>query len=239
MIDEVDIAKSVITITAQPNNAETTLLDQIDYTCIAYFTLDFIVRFLVSPDKLDFCKSPLNWIDLLANTWFYADFVINKILNRSINPTEPHPIWDLLGTIRIMRLFKLVNHHKGLRVIIASLKASAGILRLLIFFVCVAVIIFASLIYYCERMATGSALPVKLTSRVSSGSMYNKHLRENDFVSIVEAIWFSIISLTTVGFGDFVPRTPFGLYTFINHFIDIIFMIIYMTSELLVYIKTF
>jgi potassium voltage-gated channel Shaw-related subfamily C protein 1 len=208
-----DKDESVITISAAPDILQTTILDYIDYTCITWFTWELVIRFAVSPEKWEFCKSPLNWIDFLANTWFYANLLFNKILNNAINPMTAHPIWDLLGTIRIMRLFKFINHHKGLKIIIASLKASAGILRLLVFFVCVAVILFASLIFYCERMATSSTIPVKFNSRVGSGSIYNQNSQENDFLSIAEAIWFAIISLTTVGFGDMVPRTPFGEYS--------------------------
>ena len=78
----------------------------------------------------------LNWIDLIANLWFYIDFVYNSFL--LTDNYETHPAWDLLGTVRILRLFKFFNHHPGLKVIVASLKASAGVLRLLVFFIVVA-----------------------------------------------------------------------------------------------------
>ena len=175
-----------------------TFLDYVEYVCITWFTLELVIKFLVCPKKLDFFKSFLNWIDLAANLWFYIDLIYNYFLFKKNHDT--HPAWDLFGTIRIMRLFRLFDHYPGLKIIIVSLKASAAILRLLVFFIIVAVVISASLIYYSEKLGPDSY-----------GEIAAKSSNENHFSSIFEAIWFSIASLTTVGFGDYCPRTPFGM----------------------------
>lgn len=95
----------------------------------------------------------------------------------------------------------------GLKIIVASLRASAGVLRLLIFFVVVAMVIFSSLIFYAEKLTHSengnNLMSSAITEKVSKGS-------ENEMNSIVETFWFSIASLTTVGFGDYSPRTPLG-----------------------------
>ena len=61
-----------------------------------------------------------------------------------------------------MRLFKLFNHHPGLKVIITSMQYSSSVLWLLIFFVLIAVAVFASLIYYAERMTTRHPMKICL-----------------------------------------------------------------------------
>jgi hypothetical protein len=184
-----------------------TLLDYIEYVCITWFTIEFLVKYIVAPNKLDFFKSILNWIDLMANLWFYLDFLYNSFFLKK--NYEIHPAWDLFGTIRIMRLFKFFNHYPGLKIIVASLKASAGVLRLLVFFILVAVIIFASLIFYAEKLTASNTgkngMSGPVTATTSKGS-------ENEFNSILESVWFSIASLTTVGFGDYSPRTPVSFY---------------------------
>ena len=186
------------------------LLDYIDYICITWFTFDFTIRCFVAPNKFKFFKSITNWIDLFANMWFYLDLVYNYFISKY--DYDRHPAWDLAGTIRVMRLFKLFNHYAGLTIIIASLRASAGILRLLVFFIGVAIIIFASLIYYSEKLAAGSDGRNGMSSLVGVGHQHgNTFGNENQFNSIIEAIWFSIASLTTVGFGDYLPKTPFGM----------------------------
>jgi hypothetical protein len=91
-----------------------------------------------------------------------------------------------------MRLFKLFNHHPGLKVIITSMTYSSSVLWLLIFFVLIAVAVFASLIYYAERMTT-------------------RHPDDNMFISIPDALWFNIITMSTIGYGDLYPKTMLGM----------------------------
>lgn len=182
---------SIINLSISNRQRVPNILDYIEYVCITWFTFEFAIKCLVSPSKIKFFKSLLNWIDLIANLWFYADLVYNYFLFKNNNDT--HPAWDLFGTVRIMRLFKLFNHYPGLKIIVASLKASAGVLRLLMFFIGVAVIIFASLIYYSEKLAAGSDGRNGMSSIVGAGHVYStQHGNENQFYSIVEAFWYDI-----------------------------------------------
>jgi hypothetical protein len=121
-----------------------------------------------------------------ATCWFYFTWALKKL---NVNNNEG---LDLISTIRIMRLFKLFNHHPGLKVIITSMKYSSSVLWLLIFFVLIAVCIFASLIYYAERMTT-------------------QHADENMFNSIPDALWFNMITMSTIGYGDLYPKTMLGM----------------------------
>ena len=123
---------------------------------------------------------------LSATFWFYFTLALTKL---NVNDNEA---LDLLSTIRIMRLFKLFNHHPGLKVIITSMKYSSSVLWLLIFFVVIAVCIFASLIYFAERMTT-------------------RNPDENMFYSIPDALWFNMITMSTIGYGDLYPKTMLGM----------------------------
>jgi hypothetical protein len=169
-----------------------TILDYIEYVCITWFTFEFGMRLYVAPSKIKFFKSILNWIDLFANIWFYIDLGYNFFIFK--HNAEIHPAWEMLGTVRIMRLFKLFDHYPGLKVIMVSLKASAGVLRLLVFFIGVAVIIFASLIFYAERLTGGTDGRNGMSSIVgTSYESEKKHSgnldNENQFGSIIEAFW--------------------------------------------------
>lgn len=62
---------------------------------------------------------------------------------------------------------------------------------LLIFFLVIGIVIFASLVYYAERI------------------QYNPR---NDFTSIPVGMWWAIETMTTVGYGDMVPRTYVGMF---------------------------
>jgi len=61
---------------------------------------------------------------------------------------------------------------------------------MLIYFLVLFIVIFASLVYYAER------------------TQFNP---ENDFESIPVGLWWAIVTMTTVGYGDLTPKTYLGM----------------------------
>lgn len=98
----------------------------------------------VSPNMLDFIKSPVNMIDLVATLSFYLDILQHM---------GEHPgNFEAFSIVRILRLFKLTRHSPGLRILIHTFKASAKELTLLVFFLVLGIVVFASLVYYAEKL---------------------------------------------------------------------------------------
>ena len=85
----------------------------------------------------------------------------------------------------------MTRHSPGLKILIHTFKASAHELMLLIFFLIIGIVIFASLVYYAERI------------------QYNP---TNDFTSIPVGLWWAIVTMTTVGYGDMTPKTYVGMF---------------------------
>lgn len=98
----------------------------------------------VSPNMLDFIRSPVNLIDLVATLSFYTD-----IMQRLGEQTG---LYEAFSIVRILRLFKLTRHSPGLRILIHTFKASAKELTLLVFFLVLGIVVFASLVYYAEKL---------------------------------------------------------------------------------------
>uniref|UniRef100_A0A182M7T0 Ion transport domain-containing protein n=1 Tax=Anopheles culicifacies TaxID=139723 RepID=A0A182M7T0_9DIPT len=74
---------------------------------------------------------------------------------------------------------------------ILTFRASAKELTLLVFFLVLGIVIFASLVYYAERIQA------------------NPH---NDFNSIPLGLWWALVTMTTVGYGDMAPKTYIGMF---------------------------
>ncbi|XP_047031783.1 potassium voltage-gated channel protein Shaw-like isoform X1 [Helicoverpa zea] len=159
----------------------------IECVCNAWFTLEILVRFISSPNKCEFVKSSVNIIDYIATMSFYIDLILQKYASH----VENADILEFFSIIRIMRLFKLTRHSSGLKILIQTFRASAKELTLLVFFLVLGIVIFASLVYYAERIQT------------------NPH---NDFNSIPLGLWWALVTMTTVGYGDMAPKTYVGMF---------------------------
>lgn len=122
----------------------------IECVCNSWFLFEILVRFLVAPDRRAFSRDSVNVIDFVATVSFIYDLIVSdKHLATTSNKAD---ILDFLNIIRILRLFKLTRHSRGLKILIYTFKASAKELLLLVGFLLLGIIIFASLIYYAERL---------------------------------------------------------------------------------------
>jgi len=126
----------------------------------------------------------VNIIDIVATLSFYVDFVMTRM-------RKENEILEFFSIIRIMRLFKLTRHSPGLKILVHTFKASAHELSLLVFFLILGIVVFASLVFYAER---------------------TQHNPDNDFDSIPVGLWWAIVTMTTVGYGDMVPKTYLGMF---------------------------
>lgn len=158
----------------------------IEGICVAWFTIELTVRLIFCPEKKVFLKNIMNWIDFLAIIPFYISlsFSSSNTSRESSNGDAKVEILLVLRLIRIFRIFKLSRHSTDLQILGHTLKASVRELILLVFFLLIGVVIFSSLIYYCE-----------------------KDVANSKFTSIPAAGWWAIVTMTTVGYGDIVPVT--------------------------------
>ncbi|XP_053205511.1 potassium voltage-gated channel protein Shaw-like isoform X2 [Panonychus citri] len=159
----------------------------IECVCNAWFTIEILVRFFSAPSKLDFSHGAINIIDFTATLSFYLDLALQNFASHLDNAD----ILEFFSIIRIMRLFKLTRHSAGLKILIQTFKASAGELLLLVFFLVLGIVIFASLVYYAERIQDNP---------------------DNDFNSIPLGLWWALVTMTTVGYGDMAPKTYAGMF---------------------------
>ncbi len=93
-----------------------------------------------------------------------------------------------LRLLRMFRIFKLGNHVNQGNVITKSLKASLPKITVFLYFVVLVVIIFGSIIYLIEGKTN------------------------ENFDNIPRSVYWAVVTLTTVGYGDIAPATPLGQF---------------------------
>lgn len=111
--------------------------------------MKFVTMIQVSPNLVQFIRSPVNLIDFTATLSFYTDVLLRDSVAHHLDKSD---ILEFFSIIRILRLFKLTNHSPGLKILIHTFKASAKELTLLVFFLVLGIVVFASLVYYAEKL---------------------------------------------------------------------------------------
>jgi len=158
------------------------IMDVVENGAVLFFLVEYCIRFICSPRKFRFFKQPMNLVDFCAIIPFLLDLVIGGLQDFEIMG-KAGKIVRLVRVMRVMRIFKLVRHFAGLQSLIYTLNQAYKELGLLMLLVGVAVLTFASLVYFAEKDNP-------------AGSW-----------SFLDSFWWGLMTLTTVGYGELSPST--------------------------------
>ncbi|XP_070611549.1 A-type voltage-gated potassium channel KCND2 isoform X1 [Erythrolamprus reginae] len=152
----------------------------LDTACVMIFTVEYLLRLAAAPSRYKFVRSVMSIIDVVAIMPYYIGLVMT-------NNEDVSGAFVTLRVFRVFRIFKFSRHSQGLRILGYTLKSCASELGFLLFSLTMAIIIFATVMFYAEK-----------------GSSASK------FTSIPAAFWYTIVTMTTLGYGDMVPKTIAG-----------------------------
>ena len=149
------------------------------------FTIEYMMRFIACPNKKEFIFSFLNLIDLFA----FLPFYIEQIVPNSASAT---PILRVVRLTRVFRIMKVSKYVTWIKVFNSAISRSIRPLAMLLYIMFIGIVLCSTAIYFIEK------------------DVKNPFTKQYPFKSIPSSFWWSIITMTTVGYGDAVPQTTIG-----------------------------
>ncbi len=168
------------------NDRWSALLSTLEWGLTLLFTAEYIARLSCVQRPLKYAVSFFGIIDLLACLPLYlALFSFESqslMIVRSIR---------LLRVFRVLKMMRMLSEANDLY---SAVWKSRDKIFVFLATVLVAVTISGTLMYHVERTGFGAEQPIA----------------ESQFTSIPQAMYWAIVTMTTVGYGDVVPQTAVG-----------------------------
>ena len=90
------------------------IIEWVDNFVIVFFSIEYLARLVLCPNKIKFLKDPMNIIDITAIIPFYLSLLLVGLEDFEIIGKTGKMI-RLVRVMRILRIFKLVRHFAGLQ----------------------------------------------------------------------------------------------------------------------------
>ena len=158
-------------------------LSKAEWCLTILFSLDYVVRLSCVKRPAKYALSFFGLVDLLS--------VIPTYLGVFAPRGKHLATLRFLRILRMFRVLKLSTYQAELQLLMQALIMSRRRITVFLFFVLTMVVVLGSLMYTIEYRPDGP-----------EGS--------SDFSSIPRSIYWAIVTLTTVGYGDVSPKTGLG-----------------------------
>ncbi|CAE7376902.1 Kcnd1 [Symbiodinium sp. CCMP2456] len=149
------------------------------------FLVEFLCRLLSAPSKATYFADLYNWADMLASLGLIFRASTGFMTASGADAVQGF----LLYVLPVVRLLKLLRYFESLRLLVDAAANSVEALPVLFYTLVLITLSSATIIYLVE-------------------------VRSN-IPSLAHAIWLAIVTMTTVGYGDYAPKSVSG-YLFVS-----------------------
>lgn len=149
------------------------------------FTIIFTIEYLM---RIWLVKRPLGYI---FSFYGIVDLLscLPSYIALAFGGGTPYAVIRLLRLLRMFRILKMVSHVRGAHTILRGLALSRAKITVFFFAVLILAMIAGTLMYMVEGNG-----------------------KDTSFTNIPVSIYYSVVTITTLGFGDITPQTALGQF---------------------------
>lgn len=169
----------------------------VEWMCVAFFSVEWVVRFLVHPSWWQYLKTPLNILDLVSLIPFYL--AQGNVIDSGISK------WILM--VRVLRLVRAVLFLERFEIVVITIRESTEVLALMFVILVIGLPIGGTCMYYAERGAWNATSDrwERVCMAYDSCTM-----ERSPFQNAIDGMWFLVSTMTTLGYGDLYPKSTWG-----------------------------
>lgn len=147
------------------------------------FLVEVLLRVLSAPSKTAYIRDLYNWADMVCCLGLPFRIAVGIPIGHQDRPFEIF----LLFVLPVLRLLKLLRYFESFRILVDAASNVVASLPVLLYVMVLLVVISSNAIYLAES-------------------------REN-IPSLQHSVWLAVVTMTTVGYGDFAPQSLPGYIT--------------------------
>ena len=154
------------------------------------FTVEYVVRIVCTRRPMRYIFSFYGIVDLLA---ILPTYLMALPFFGSANGAQRLAVIRALRLLRAFRIFKLAHMLSEAKALRQAIWAARAKVAVFLSVVLISVVIVGSAIHLIEGRVDSKGMPI-----------------DNGFASIPESMYWAVVTMTTVGYGDVSPETPLG-----------------------------
>ncbi|OZJ06444.1 hypothetical protein BZG36_00592 [Bifiguratus adelaidae] len=171
----------------------------LDCAVTAVFMIDYVCRLYGADNRWKFIIQPMNIIDLITIVPFYITLAVPWESQYAIRAIR------ILRLFRIFRIFQFSKYSVGLHITTRVFLHSIEQLLLVSVYLLIVLLISSTLMFYAERgeFNNGDWQWYRWNPNSSQWEV-------SPYQSIIHSLYWSVVTVTTTGYGDIVPFTVVG-----------------------------
>lgn len=146
-----------------------TYMEWVEIVTIVFFTFEYLVRLVTTPNIKTFLQSGFNFVDMVAVVPYFVQIVFEAVAGaKDVNQLEERRMMARVGKVshvlkvvklmRIFRILKLARHSTGMRAFGFTLRQCYHQSSCILLFIAMGISTFSALLYSAERETEGSPI---------------------------------------------------------------------------------